>query len=115
MNRHFFYSQDETPFRDILIHIKKSQGKTIQREIEDAFLLLHYPHLLHFSHRSPELIIRQAELSIHRLTQEITQLTALITSLSPPSQTFSDPETETEITDESQPLFSSPLFTSDSF
>lgn len=60
MIRHCFYSQDGTPFRDVLIHIKQSPGKTIQREVEDAFLLLHYPHLLHSSHHSPELIIRQA-------------------------------------------------------
>lgn len=111
MVRHFFYSQDDTPFQDVLIHIKQSQGKTIQKEIEDAFLLLHYPHLLHLSHSSPELITRQAELSIRRLTQEITQLTALITSLSPDSQTSLVPETE----DESLPPFSSPLFTLDSF
>ncbi|WP_024546943.1 hypothetical protein [Picosynechococcus sp. NKBG15041c] len=111
MIRHFFYSQDDTPFRDILIHIKQSQGKTIQKEIEDAFLLLHYPHFLHFSHSSPELITRQAELSIRRLTQEITQLTALITSLSSDSQTSSIPETE----DEPLTPFSSPLFTLDSF
>ncbi|MBV5261988.1 hypothetical protein FLX56_26665 [Synechococcus moorigangaii CMS01] len=111
MIRHFFYSQDDTPFRDILIHIKQSQGKTIQREIEDAFLLLHYPYLLHLSHSSPDLITRQAELSIRRLTQEITQLTALITSLSSDSQTSFISETE----DEFQPPFSSPLFTLDSF
>ncbi|BAW97978.1 hypothetical protein NIES970_29410 (plasmid) [[Synechococcus] sp. NIES-970] len=111
MIRHFFYSQDGTPFRDILIHIKQSQGKTIQKEIEDAFLLLHYPHLLHFSHSSPDLIARQAELSIRRLTQEITQLTALITSLSSDSHASFIPEIE----DESPASFSSPLFTLDSF
>lgn len=111
MIRHFFYSQDDTPFRDILIHIKQSQGKTIQREIEDAFLLLHYPYLLHLSRHSPDLITRQAELSIRRLTQEITQLTALITSLSSDSHASFISETE----DESLPAFSSPLFTLDSF
>uniref|UniRef100_UPI0030D940E6 hypothetical protein n=2 Tax=Cyanobacteriota TaxID=1117 RepID=UPI0030D940E6 len=83
--QHFFRSEANSPLRQILEDLKQSEGRSLQKELEDALLILHYPRILQKRGVTPEQIQHQAELSIRRLSQEINQLTALINSLSPSS------------------------------
>lgn len=83
--QHFFRSDTDSPLRQILEDFKQSEGRSLQKELEDALLLLHYPRILQKRGATPEQIKDQAELSIRRLSQAINQLTALINSLSPSS------------------------------
>ncbi|BAW97881.1 hypothetical protein NIES970_29180 (plasmid) [[Synechococcus] sp. NIES-970] len=83
--QHFFRSEANSPLRQILEDLKQSEGQSLQKELADALLILHYPRLLQKQGATAEQIQCQAELSIRRLSQEINQLTALVNSLSNPS------------------------------
>ncbi|ACB01083.1 MULTISPECIES: hypothetical protein [Cyanophyceae] len=121
--QHFFRSEANSPLRQILEDLKQSEGRSLQKELEDALLILHYPRILQKRGVTPEQIQHQAELSIRRLSQEINQLTALINSLSPSSledsqalsrlEKFSRDREEIEA--EGAPCFSPRLFAKDTF
>ncbi|ANV92132.1 hypothetical protein AWQ24_15255 (plasmid) [Picosynechococcus sp. PCC 8807] len=121
--QHFFRSEANSPLRQILEDLKQSEGRSLQKELADALLILHYPRILQKQDATPEQIQRQAELSIRRLSQEINQLTALINSLSPSSledsQALSRLEKFSrdgeEIEAEEAPCFSPRLFAKDTF
>ena len=126
MRRHYFFSKDNTPLRQIFEYIKQSQGQTLQREIEDLFLAHHYPYVLMESEIAPDIILHQANASIRRLEQDILQLKTLISLLSisgqiqingmtnqrksTPSALIDEFDDEDEDIDESVPLYSPKLF-----
>jgi hypothetical protein len=118
--QHFFRSEENSPLRKILEDLKQSEGRSLQKELEDALLILYYPHLLHKQGASSAQVCRQAELSIRRLSQEITQLTALINTLSSSPSTL-DLREESQDCDgdepeaDSKPFFTPQLFAKNTF
>lgn len=116
--QHFFRSEENSPLRQILEDIKESKGRSLQKELEDALLILHYPHILHKKGASSEQICHQAEISIRRLHQEITHLTALINSFSSTASILDSGEEQTDIDmdeAESKPFFTPQLFAKNTF
>lgn len=109
--QHFFRSEDHSPLRHILEDLKQSEGRSLQKELEDAFLILHYPHLLQKQGASSPQVSRQAELSIRRLHQEITRLSALLSS---PDGLDVHPHGEAEESD-SEPFVTPDLFAKNIF
>jgi hypothetical protein len=113
--QHFFRSEANSPLRQILEDLKQSEGRSLQKELADALLILYYPRLLQKQGATAEQIQRQAELSIRRLSQEINQLTALVNSLSPLSPEDKQTWAALDDSDGDRPHFNFNLSAKDTF